>query len=92
MRARHRDPSGMARLLAFAPVVTASLVAVPHIHAPASRIEPHHGASPVVSDRLADEMKRCQPIAIEAKDDAECEAAWADNRRLFSKTPTGSSR
>ena len=41
-------------------------------------------ASPAAaSDPLSDELKRCQLLASEAKDDAACEAAWAENRRRF---------
>ena len=28
-------------------------------------------------------MSRCQALAMAAKDDAACEAAWAENRRRF---------
>ena len=34
-------------------------------------------------DSLAEELKRCQLIADQAKDDPACEAAWAENRRRF---------
>ena len=35
------------------------------------------------ADPLASEMRRCQALAMAAKDDAACEAAWAENRRRF---------
>ncbi len=35
------------------------------------------------SDPLARELARCQAIGMAAKDDAACEAAWAENRRRF---------
>jgi conjugative transfer region protein TrbK len=35
------------------------------------------------SDPLALELARCQLIGMAAKDDATCEAAWAENRRRF---------
>ena len=37
----------------------------------------------VESDSLAPELARCQAIGMAAKDDAACEAAWAENRRRF---------
>ena len=37
----------------------------------------------VQSDPLAAELARCQTIGMAAKDDAACEAAWAENRRRF---------
>ena len=36
-----------------------------------------------MSDPLAPELARCQAIGMAAKDDAACEAAWAENRRRF---------
>ena len=36
-----------------------------------------------VSDPLAPELARCQAIGMAAKDDAACEAAWAENHRRF---------
>jgi conjugative transfer region protein TrbK len=35
------------------------------------------------ADPLARELLRCQAIGMAAKDDAACEAAWAENRRRF---------
>jgi len=35
------------------------------------------------SDPLTRELARCQVIGMAAKDDAACEAAWAENRRRF---------
>jgi conjugative transfer region protein TrbK len=35
------------------------------------------------TDQLATELARCQGISMAAKDDAACEAAWAENRRRF---------
>ena len=44
-----------------------------------------------VSDPLAPELARCQAIGMAAKDDAACEAAWAENRRRFcTYRPAGS--
>ena len=41
-------------------------------------------ASPAAaSDPLTDELQRCQALAAQAKDDAACEAAWAESRRRF---------
>ena len=35
------------------------------------------------SIRSPDELQRCQALGLAAKDDAACEAAWAENRRRF---------
>jgi conjugative transfer region protein TrbK len=40
-------------------------------------------------DPLARELARCRTIGMAAKDDAGCEAAWAESRRrFFSYAPT----
>ena len=35
------------------------------------------------SNPLERELLRCQALGSKAKDDADCEAAWAENRRRF---------
>jgi conjugative transfer region protein TrbK len=35
------------------------------------------------SDPLARELARCRAIGLAAADDADCKAAWAENRRRF---------
>lgn len=35
------------------------------------------------TEPLATELARCQAISMAAKDEAACEAAWAENRRRF---------
>jgi len=37
----------------------------------------------VQNDPLARELARCRAIGMAAKDDAACDAAWAENRRRF---------
>ena len=44
---------------------------------------PHPTEASASADPLASEMRRCQALAMAAKDDAGCEAAWAENRRRF---------
>ena len=83
MRGRPLNVPAVARALGFALVAIAMVIAALHFHAPAPRIEPHHKNSLAASGPRADELKRCQLIASEAKDDAACAAAWAENRRRF---------
>ena len=40
-------------------------------------------SSSVRDDPLAHELVRCRAIGMAARDDAACEAAWAENRRRF---------
>jgi conjugative transfer region protein TrbK len=42
-----------------------------------------HVRPDTVSDPLTEELQRCQALAAQAKDDAACEAAWAESRRRF---------
>ena len=42
-----------------------------------------HVDPPAASDPLTVELQRCQALATQAKDDAACEAAWAESRRRF---------
>jgi conjugative transfer region protein TrbK len=55
-------------------------------------------APSLANDALARELARCQAISMAAEEDADCKAAWAENRRRFfaspptdgaSATPTG---
>jgi conjugative transfer region protein TrbK len=93
MRGRPLNVPAIARALGFALVAIAMVIAALHFHAPAPRIEPHHKNSSAASDPLADELKRCQLIASQAKDDAACEAAWAENRhRFFTDAPAPAAR
>ena len=49
-------------------------------------------ALPSADNPLARELARCQAIGMAAKDDAACEAAWAENRRRFFTTAPAHSR
>ena len=54
-------------------------------------------ATSVRNSPLARDLARCRAIGMAAKDDAACEAAWAENRRRFftympSSAPTPEAR
>jgi conjugative transfer region protein TrbK len=70
----------VAGYVAVAAVIGATVLTVRHndMDTPASARAPATG-----SDPLASELARCQTIGMAAKDDAACEAAWAENRRRF---------
>ena len=83
MRGRLLNLPAIARAVGFALVAVAIVAAALHFRAAPLR-SPDHAASPTAtSDPLSDELKRCQVLAAQAKDDADCEAAWAENRRRF---------
>jgi conjugative transfer region protein TrbK len=83
MRGCFLNLPAIARAVGFVLVAIAIIAATLHFRAAPSRL-PDHTASPAaISDPLSDELKRCQVLAAQVKDDAECEAAWADSRRRF---------
>jgi conjugative transfer region protein TrbK len=88
MRGRLLNMPSIARAVGFALVAAAIVATALHFRAS----EPHvHGlqVSPAAaSDPLTEELQRCQVLATQAKDDAACEAAWAESRRRFFTYPT----
>jgi conjugative transfer region protein TrbK len=83
MRGRLLNLSAIARAIGFALVAVAIVVATLRFREAPSRL-PVQAPSPAAAiDPLADELKRCQVLAAQAKDDATCEAAWAESRRRF---------
>lgn len=83
MRARLLQLPAIARAVGFALVAIAMIAAALHFRATTSRIAVQPQASAAALDPLAAELKQCQLIAAQAKDDPACEAAWAENRRRF---------
>ena len=83
MRARLLHLSVIARATAFGVVAIAMIAATLHFHAQSSRVGIPRTKAATAADPLASELKRCQLIAEEAKDDPVCEAAWAESRRRF---------
>lgn len=83
MRARLLNLPAVARALVFVLIAVAIVAAALHFRTPPRRAEPLVANAPALSDALADELRRCQRIADQAKDDAACEAAWAESRRRF---------
>jgi conjugative transfer region protein TrbK len=82
MRGRPLNALAIARAAGFVFVAVAVVVAALHFRTATSRPDPRAEAGPS-TDLLAEELKRCQLIADQAKDDPACEAAWAENRRRF---------
>ncbi len=83
MRGRLLNLPAIARALGFALVAVAIVAATLHFREAPSRLTDHAAGPAATSNPLSDELKRCQLLASEAKDDAACEAAWAENRRRF---------
>lgn len=83
MRAPLLHLPAIARAVGFALVAIAMIAAALHFRAVSSRIGVQRPNPSAMNDPLAAELKRCQLIAEQAKDDPGCEAAWAENRRRF---------
>jgi conjugative transfer region protein TrbK len=74
----------VSRIAGFSAAAAAVVATAVHLRHDLIRARDH---GPVVtgmpSDSLARELDRCRLIGMAAKDDADCEAAWAENRRRF---------
>jgi conjugative transfer region protein TrbK len=90
MRGRFLNLPAAARALGFALVAIAIVAAALHFRTSPPRIEPRSVDAPTSPDPLTEELKRCQLIADQAKDDPACEAAWAESRRRFFTYPPAS--
>ena len=82
-----------ARALGLAAVTAAMIMASIHFRDDGSGIvaPAKLGSAPTHSDPLADELARCRAIGMAAMKDAECKAAWAENRRRFFAPSTATS-
>ena len=83
MRGRLLNLPAIARAIGFALVAVAIVAATLHFREAPSRVRDQAASPAATSDPLSDELKRCQLLASEAKDDAACEATWAESRRRF---------
>ena len=83
MRGRLLNLPAVARALGFVFIAIAIVAAALHFRTPSPRIDTRPADNTATPDSLAEELKRCQLIADQAKDDPACEAAWAENRRRF---------
>lgn len=82
MRGRLLNIPAVARALGF--ILVASAIVATAIHFPRDPHQlPARSGKPTTSDPLAAELARCQALSIAGKDDAGCEAAWAEGRRRF---------
>ena len=74
----------IARAAGLALVAIAVSAAALRFHAQSQRVGTQQVTPTVTADPLAAELKRCEHVAAQAKDDPACEKAWAENRRRFS--------
>jgi conjugative transfer region protein TrbK len=83
MRGRPLNLPAITRAAGFALVAIAIIAATLHFRDAPSHMQNRSAGPAAAPAPLSDELKRCQVIATQAKDDAACEAAWAENRRRF---------
>jgi conjugative transfer region protein TrbK len=85
MRRPALDIGTVGRVVGFVAVAATIVATAVHFHheqiGTSDRVD--SAAASVQSNPLARELARCQAIGMAAKDDAACEAAWAENRRRF---------
>ncbi len=87
MRGRLLNLPAIARAAGFALVAAIIVAAALHFRTSAPRGQGLHMSPAAASDQLTEELQRCQALATQAKDDAACEAAWAESRRRFFTYP-----
>jgi conjugative transfer region protein TrbK len=83
MRGHLLNLPAIARAAGFALVAAIIVAAALHFRTNAPRGQGLHVSPAAASDQLTEELQRCQALATQAKDDAACEAAWAESRRRF---------
>ncbi|MGH6877510.1 MAG: putative entry exclusion protein TrbK-alt [Rhizomicrobium sp.] len=83
MRGRLLNLPAIARAIGFTLVAVAIVAATLQFREAPSRLPGHAPSPAATSDPLSEDLKRCQVLAAQAKDDAACEAAWAESRRRF---------
>jgi conjugative transfer region protein TrbK len=88
MRIRLPDIGAFGRALGLVIVALMLVLATMHFRRGEEQARVSPGAPPARSDPLANEMAQCQALGMAAENDAECKAAWAENRRRFFAPPS----
>jgi conjugative transfer region protein TrbK len=83
MRVRSLETRAFGRALGLIAVVMALVLAVLRVHRGESFTPSAPPAPSLSADPLGRELARCRAIGLAAADDADCKAAWAENRRRF---------
>lgn len=83
MRGRLLNIPAIGRAAGFALVAATIIAAVVHFAHDTRGVRSQAAGVTAPADPLASELRRCQALAMAAKDDTACEAAWAENRRRF---------
>jgi conjugative transfer region protein TrbK len=87
MRGRLLNVPAVARAVGFVLVAIAIVATTLHFRTSGPQVQGLPASPAAAFDPLALELERCQVLATQAKDDAACEAAWAESRRRFFTYP-----
>ena len=87
MRGYLLNKTAIGRAVGFVLVTVTIVAAAFHFRTSAPVAHGLHVSPAAASDPLTGELQRCQMLATQAKDDAACEAAWAESRRRFFSYP-----
>jgi conjugative transfer region protein TrbK len=83
MGSRFRSLTAIARASGVAIVAVVIIAVSLQFRDAPSPLQTRRAEPAAAQDSPSEELKRCQVLAAQAKDDATCEAAWAERRRRF---------
>jgi conjugative transfer region protein TrbK len=87
MRVRLLETRAFGRGLGLIAIALLIIMAALRVHRGEGFTPSAPPAPSLSSDPLARELARCRAISLAAADDADCKAAWAENRRPFFGSP-----
>lgn len=83
MRVHSLETRAFGRGLGLLAIALLLVLAAVRVHRGESFAPSAPPAPSLSSDPLTRELARCRAIGLAAADDADCKAAWAENRRRF---------
>jgi conjugative transfer region protein TrbK len=83
MRVHSLETRAFGRALGLFAIALLVILAAIRVHRGESFAPTLPPAPSLSSDHLGKELARCRAVGLAAVDDANCKAAWAENRRRF---------
>ena len=83
MRGRPPEIAALGRVAGFVLIAAAIIVTAVRLDPRKAESPPGATLSAPADAPLAAELARCQTLGMAAQNDADCAAAWAENRRRF---------
>jgi conjugative transfer region protein TrbK len=87
MRVRLLETRAFGRGLGLIAIALLIIMAALRVHRGEGYTPSAPPAPSLSADPLGRELARCRAIGLAAADDADCKAAWAENRRRFFGSP-----